>query len=131
MKVLAHVPPIYRRFFEPYALKGFYVGFAMEYYRRFNIFIPSTGGVRIADTVRLFTHGNLKLPIPSKDEPLLIAIDDLRTTLQLSGKKILPPEGTTSRKNLLYLHEIFKNCDPRDPPIKPPTPTDVPRVLSQ
>ena len=33
----------------------------------FKLFIPSTGGVRIAYTVRWFPHGSLKLPISSKD----------------------------------------------------------------
>ena len=44
---------------------------------------------------------------------------------------ILPLEGTTSRKTLLGLNEIFKNGYQRDPNAKPPTPTDVTRVKVQ
>ena len=52
MKVLAHVLPTYRRVFEPHEIKGFSVGVEMEHYCRYKVFIPSTGGVRIAKTVR-------------------------------------------------------------------------------
>ena len=81
MKLLARVLPIDRHSFDLHAINGFSVGVEMENYLCFKIFIPSTGGVRIADTVRWFPHVRLKLPIPSKD-------DDLRTTLQSSVKTI-------------------------------------------
>ena len=84
MKVLSHVLTIDRRSFYPHAIKGFYVGVVMEHYRCFKIFIPSTGGVHIDDTVRWLLCGRLKLPILSKDEPLHSAIDELHTTLQSS-----------------------------------------------
>ena len=104
----------------------------MKYFRCLKVFIPSTGGVSISDTVRWFPHGILKLFIPSKYKLLCSAIGDLRTTLQLSAKNnILPPEGTTSRKTLLDLNDIFKNCKSRDPPTKPPTSTNIPRVIVQ
>ena len=132
MKLLAHVLPIDHRLFDPHAIKGFSVGVAIENYRCFKIFIPSTGGVRISDTVRWLPHGILKSPITYKDELLRSSIDDLRTTLQQSVKNnILPPEGTTSRKNLLYLNDIFKNRELHDPPTKPTTLTNVPRVIEK
>ena len=86
MKVMAHVLPIDRHLFNPHVIKGFYVGIATEHYFWFKIFIPSTGRVRISDTVRWFPQSSLKLPIPSKYELLRSAIDDLRTTLQSSMK---------------------------------------------
>ena len=104
MKVLANVLPIDRRLFDPHTIKGFYVGVWMEHNRCFKIFIPSTVRVRIADTVIWSPHVSLKIPIPIKDEILRRAIDDLRTTIQLSLKNnILTPEGTTSRKPCLNL----------------------------
>ena len=66
MKLMAHVLPIDHHLFGTHAIKGFSVCFAMEHHRYFKIFIPSTGGVHIAETVGLFPHGSLKLPIPSK-----------------------------------------------------------------
>ena len=102
----------------------------MDHQHCFKIFIPSTGGVRIDDTFRWFPNGSLKIPTPSKDKPLCSAIDDLSSTLQSSVKNnILPPEGTTSRKIVLELNDIFNNCDLRDTPTKPPTPTNIPRVI--
>ena len=89
MKLLPGVLPISRKYFDPHQINSFSIDVAMEHYHCFKIFIPSTGGVRISDTVRLFPHGSLKLPIPSKDELLFRAIDDLRTTLQLSVKNNL------------------------------------------
>ena len=104
----------------------------MEHYLCFKIFIPSTGGVCIADTVRWFPQGSLKLPIPSKYELLCSAIDDLHTTLTLSVENnILPPEVTTPRKTLLNLNDIFNNRDPHYLPTKPPMHTNVPRVIIQ
>ena len=44
---------------------------------------------------------------------------------------ILLPEGTTSRKILISLNEIFKNQCLRGTPTKPPTPTNVLRVIFQ
>ena len=81
MRVLSYVLPIYRCSFDLYEIKFFPVGVAMEYSLCFKIFIPSTDRVRISDTVILFRHGILNIPIPSKDEILFSAIDDLRTTL--------------------------------------------------
>ena len=52
MKVLARVLPIDCRSFDLHEIKGFSVGVAMENYRCFKIFIRSTGGVYISDTVR-------------------------------------------------------------------------------
>ena len=125
MKVLAHVLPVDRCLFYLHAINGFSVGVAMKDYRCYKIFIPSTVKVLISDTIRWFLHGNLKLPIPSKDEPICSAIDHLHATLQFSVNNILPPEGTTSRKPLLDLNAIFKNLDLHDPPTKLPTPTYV------
>ena len=126
---MAHVLPIYCRLFDPHTIKGFYVGVWMEHNRCFKIFIPSTVRVRIADTVIWSPHVSLKIHIPIKDEIIRRAIDDLCTTIQLSLKNnILTPEGTTSRKTMLDIIEIFNNWYLRDPPNKPPTYTNVLRV---
>ena len=132
MKLMAHVLPINCCLFEPHTMKVFSVGIEIEHYRCFKIFIPSNIGVHIYDTIRWFPHGSLKLFIPSRDEILRSAIDDLRTTLQYSVKNnILTPEGTTSRKTLLDLNAIFNHQYQLDPPTKPPRPADVPRVKVQ
>ena len=132
IKVLAHVLPHNRCSFELHTIKGFSVGVAMEHCCCFDIFIPSTGEVRIDDTVRWFPHVSLKLPIPTKDKFLRRSIDDLHTTLQLYVKNnSLPSKGTTSRENLLFLNENLKNFNLCDTPTKTPTPNDVPKVIFQ
>ena len=132
MEVLSHVILIDCHFFNPHAIKGFSVGIEMEHYCCFKIFIPSTGGFRIVDTVRWFPHVSLKLPIPTKDKFLRRSIDDLHTTLQLYVKNnSLPSKGTTSRENLLFLNENLKNFNLCDTPTKTPTPNDVPKVIFQ
>ena len=88
MKLLVHVLTINRCLFKLHAINGFSIGVAMEHYWCFKIFIPSISRFLIADTIRWFPHGSLKLPTPSRDELLHSAIDDLCDTLQLSMKKI-------------------------------------------
>ena len=137
MKVLAHVLPQDRRSFDTHAIKAFFVGPAMEHYRCFKVHVPSTGGVRIADTVRWFPHNGLKMPIPSKDALLQATLDDLKAVLKSTVKNnILPPKGTDTRDVLIQLNEIFKNKDSKDPsPATPkqagptPAPTQTPPPL--
>ena len=132
LKLLYHLLPIDCCLFGPHSIKGFSIDIAMEHYRCFKLFIPSTVGDCIADTVRWFPYGSLKLPIPYKSKLLCSSIDDLRNTLQLSVKNnILPPEGNTYKKILLDLNSIFNNCNLRDTTTKPPKPTDIPRAIVQ
>jgi hypothetical protein len=123
MRVLAHVLPADRASFAPHSIQGYSIGPAMEHYRCFKIFVPSTGGTRIADTVRWFPHGDLKMPIASKESLLHAAIQDLSATIKSTVKNsILPPENTTNRQTLLDLHELFTK-----PKAAPHT---LPRVVS-
>ena len=60
----------------------------MEHYRCFKICIPSSGGVRISDTIIWFPHCSLKLPTLYNHGLICSAIDDLRATIQLFVKTI-------------------------------------------
>ena len=86
MRVLAHVLPKDRASFASHSIPGYSIGPAMEHYRCFKIFVPSTGGTRIADTVRWFPHGDLKMPIASKESLLHAAIQDLSATIKSTVK---------------------------------------------
>jgi hypothetical protein len=126
MRVLAHVLPSDRTSFGPHAIAGYAIGPAMEHYRCFKIFIPTTGRIRIADTVKWFPHGDLKLPIASKEALLHASIQDLSATIKSSIKNgILPPDGTTNRQTLLDLHHLFNN---KAQPAPTTAPAEVPRV---
>ena len=131
MKVLAHVLPSDRRSFDTHAIKAISVGPAMEHYRCFKVYIPSTGGVHIADTVRWFPHDGLKMPVPSKEALLQATLEGLRAALKSAVKNnILPPEGTNSRDILLQLNDIFQNKDKRTNEANPTqAPTLAPSAL--
>jgi hypothetical protein len=51
MKVLCHMKPSERASWAPHGLTGFYTGPAMEHYRCYRIWIPSTKAIRITDSV--------------------------------------------------------------------------------
>jgi len=53
-KVIAHEKPVQRGTWSPHGVEGWYVGPAMEHYRNFIVYIPSTRTTRIADTLAWF-----------------------------------------------------------------------------
>ena len=137
MKVLAHVLPKDRKSFAAHAVKGYHVGPAMDHYRCFNIFIPSTKGTRIADTLRWFPHNHIKMPIASDDVLLRTALDTLRAAVKRRLKnQILPQPEADNLRTLNDMNDIFKNRDKRGEdttgvprvPAPPIQVTDVPQV---
>jgi len=69
MHVLAHLLPKDRQSFDPHAIKEAYsIGPAMNHYCCHRVLVQSTGKVCIADTVRWIPHGDLKMPISSKND---------------------------------------------------------------
>ena len=126
MKVLAHILPKDRKSFAAHAVKGYHVGPAMDHYRCFSIFIPSTKGTRIADTLRWFPHNHIKMPIASDDALLRTALDTLRAAVTRRLKnQILPHPEADNLKTLTDMNELFKNRDKRDTKI-----TEIPKVPS-
>ena len=49
IKVIAHIPPEERASWAQHGIIGFYVGPAPEHYRCYQIYIPTTKGIRISD----------------------------------------------------------------------------------
>jgi hypothetical protein len=84
--------------------------------------------VRIADTVRWFPHGDLKMPISSKDDDLLRAfLHDLRVTLKSTiSNDLLPPPNSESRKILEQLNEMFDQNTTKVPRVPTSTPSVAP-----
>ena len=66
MKVMARVIPIYHCSFNPRVIQEFSVGVATEHYRLFKIFIPSTGRVRIAETIIWLPMVTSRYPPPPR-----------------------------------------------------------------
>ena len=53
-KVAVHVKPAKRASWGYHVEPRYYVGPAMEHYRCFKCYIPTTGGIRVTDTVKIF-----------------------------------------------------------------------------
>ena len=80
-KTLVHQKPNQRQTWAPHALDTWYLGPASNHYRCYKVFIPSTKGERITDTVKIIPH-NLKLPHLNSMEISTKAAKELTEALQ-------------------------------------------------
>ena len=55
-KVLVYESPLLRKSFDDHGVEGFYLGPAWNHYRCFRVYIPSTGQLRISDTLSWHLH---------------------------------------------------------------------------
>ena len=53
-KVLVFEPPAKRGSYSPHGIEGWYIGPALNHYRYWQIYVPSTGGIRHTETVNYF-----------------------------------------------------------------------------
>ena len=114
MKVLAFEDPGNRPSWAPHGVEAFYVGPALSHYRSFEVFVPSTGKVRVTDTLAWFPHSVI-MPAPSPVTDLQGAMKDLEKALdscaqcpQLAGHSRLLDEGVHSTVQGLHsLRDAF------------------------
>jgi hypothetical protein len=66
IKVVAHIPPAERASWAQHGIIGFYVGPAPEHYRCYQIYIPSTKGIRVSDCLEWFPADILTANIDAK-----------------------------------------------------------------
>ena len=92
-----HEPPNVRKSWDKHTKSGWYLGPAMNHYRCFNVYLPSTKSQRISDTVEFF-HCNYKIPRISNND----AIIEAATALAQSLKNALSTSDTT-------LHQLHSN----------------------
>ena len=76
-----HEKPHQRKSWASHSITGWYIGPAMEHYRCHRIFLPSTGKIRIGDTVQFFPT-RLRMPKTSSLEKAISTANDLVTILQ-------------------------------------------------
>ena len=76
--ILEH--PTIRKSWGAHAVDAWYIGPALDHYRCYNFFIPSTRGYRISDTVK-FQPKNCKIPFLSDTEYVLRSLDDIKQVL--------------------------------------------------
>ncbi len=111
VKILAHVRSTARRTWKSHALEGWYMGPAMEHYRCYTAYIPSTGKTRIVDTISWFPK-KVAMPIATKEDLMRAALEDLTNAIKdpeqgtLAGN--LPPSAT---EHLQELTEILTNAN--------------------
>ena len=80
-KVLIHDKPNNRGTWAPHGTEGWYIGPAMEHYRCFKTYVPSTKAERTTDTVAWFPH-NTKMPTASSLDLTAAATKDTLSALQ-------------------------------------------------
>jgi hypothetical protein len=97
MRVLCHDKPSERKSWAPHGQIGYYVGPAMEHYRCFKIWIPSTSAIRITDTVAWGLHDPILPPIPQHS---------LKSEIIITNEKSIKQHDNT---NLQSLEEIPHN----------------------
>ena len=65
-KVIAHEKPGQRRSWGAHGVDGWYIGPALNHYRCHRVYLPSTRGERVSDTVEFFPHrGNIPAVTPA------------------------------------------------------------------
>ena len=80
-KVAVHIKPDKRKSWAYHVELGFYVGPAMDHYRCFKCYIPATGGIRVADTVKFYPHNNT-FPAVTMHDQFVQSLSDIIYLLQ-------------------------------------------------
>ncbi|WP_281640541.1 Ty1/Copia family ribonuclease HI [Aurantimicrobium minutum] len=113
IKVLAYVKSKVRKTWAPHAIDGYYVGPAMDSYRCYTVYLPSTGKTRIIDTLTWLPVKH-NIPLATPTDLLRATLQDLKTVL----KEIKQPTNTpipllppTELDMLQTLTEVLTNKD--------------------
>jgi len=108
-KVIVHEKPTQRETWAPHGTEGWYVGPAIDHYRNFTVYIPSTRSIRIADTLA-WLPSKLIMPTASSAELAMAAAFDLtQALLNPSPASALSPLSDDQRHSLIQLATIFGN----------------------
>ena len=105
--VVAHERPQDRGTWAEHGLKGYFIGPARHHYRNYEVYIPTTRGVRTTDTIEFFPK-HVQMPKTSSEDRLASATEDLIAIL----KKPHPPtpfldQGTKTNHAIRNLRKIF------------------------
>lgn len=128
-KILCHDKAHIRGTWAPHATEGWYVGPALETYRAFKVYIPTTGAQRITDTIA-WLPAEVVMPTESALAAATTAAQDLvQALLRPSSSMAHLSEG--ERATLATLATIFANrLLAPDPPTGTaptvPTPLEIP-----
>jgi len=123
MLVLIHDSVDKRRSWDPHGVPGYYLGPAAHHYRCFNVWSPTTNGLRISDSLS-WHPTNVNLPGSRPSELVIAAVDDLIAALHLCPPASGQQDSATTvvitnlTANLRDLQNIYASSRPevRDNP---------------
>jgi hypothetical protein len=98
--VLVHDKPSNRGTWAPHGTKGWYIGPAMNHYRSFTVYIPTTSSTRVTDTIAWFPK-HVVMPATTPSAIAITAAQDLTQAL------LQVTTTPSQRATLLQLAEIF------------------------
>lgn len=106
--VIAFNDPTIRTTFGAHGTKGYYVGPALEHYRCYKVWIPSSRRIRIIDTIEFFPH-DFAMPALSSADAATRAAHDLTQALRKPHPAgPLQPVSTELHSQLQQLADIFQ-----------------------
>ena len=79
-KIIIHDRADKRKSWDPHGTHGFYIGPAMQHYRNYKCYIPTTRHTRVSNTVVFFPH-SCKTLTPSPTNNINMALQDLTSVL--------------------------------------------------
>ena len=109
MKMVVHQKPTQRGSWDPHGITSFHIGPAMEHYRCFKCYIPSTKAERITDTVTFLPHNNIQVPNTTPAEGIKQALQDIVTLLQKPSTNLpFTTMGDETVEAIKKVQEIFE-----------------------
>ena len=107
-QVLVHEKPTNRASWAPHATEGWYLGPALESYRCYRIWTPTTRRQRICDTISWFPT-KVAMPQSSSLDTIQAALHDIRRALlQPHPASPLPPLSDSNLQALRTMTELFE-----------------------
>ena len=111
-----------------YGQEGYYIGSAPDHYRCYQVYISSTNGIRIAETVEFFP-AHCRMPTMTATDKATLAATQLIDILQTpQPNSPFPSIGDKQMQALSKLAQIFQHALPTPSPMNTPP---APRVEKQ
>ena len=108
-KLLLHLKPSVRESYAPHAVRGWYLGPAMDHYRCYRVWNVDTCTERIVDTVVWFPL-KVTMPVTSPQAEIVSAAQDLVFFLLMpSTSSLISSLDDNTRISLVQLATIFQN----------------------
>jgi Reverse transcriptase (RNA-dependent DNA polymerase) len=105
--VLVHEKPHKRRSWDPKAVKGYYIGPAMDHYRCFLVHCVETKMTRVTDTVT-WLPGQTRVPVINPTEAIVEALENVSTALNDAPNDVVASSKKEAGSRLIrQLTDVF------------------------